>query len=176
MTQKFLKQVHFLADDNLSMLWSPQYDPFWCSGGTNGLTDFTMCVKYFLCNTNKGCILPIVPSYPYPNYWQYSLESFQKLFGTNSRTRIYSQFHFTDLLINFLHEIYDEVNQFVLIHLFCVKISYQETDVISVHRFPPQDDEILCPHHHETHELFTQDFLDLISLFNHYAHSYRVYR
>ena len=30
--------------------------------------------------------------------------------------------------------------------------------------FPPQNEEVLCPHHHEAHELVAKDLLNLISL------------
>lgn len=33
-----------------------------------------------------------------------------------------------------------------------------------LHSFSPQDEEVLGSHHHEAHELVTQDLLDLISL------------
>lgn len=56
----------------------------------------------------------------------------QKLFGANASSCINSKFHFTDLFINFLHEVDYKVYQFVFVHSFSMKICYQETDVISL--------------------------------------------
>lgn len=36
-----------------------------------------------------------------------------------------------------------------------------------LHWFPPQDEEVLCSHHHEAHELMAQDLLNLICLQGH---------
>ena len=33
-----------------------------------------------------------------------------------------------------------------------------------LHWFPPQDEEVLCSHHHETHELMAKNLLNLICL------------
>lgn len=35
--------------------------------------------------------------------------------------------------------------------------------------FPPQDEEVLCSHHHESHELMAQYLFDLVSLKHIYA-------
>lgn len=33
-----------------------------------------------------------------------------------------------------------------------------------LHWFPPQDEEVLCSHHHKAHELVAQNLLNLIGL------------
>lgn len=68
----------------------------------------------------------------------------------------------------------DKVHQFVLVHLLCVEVGDEKTDVIALHWFPPEDEEVLRPHHHEPHELMAQDLLNLIGLLDSDADSDRV--
>jgi hypothetical protein len=44
----------------------------------------------------------------------------------------YEKLHFRNFLVNLFHELYDEIHQLVLQHLFRVEIRYQERDVISL--------------------------------------------
>ena len=55
----------------------------------------------------------------------------------------YEELHLGDLLVNLLHELDDEVHQLVLQHLLRVEVRNQEGDIISLNRFPPQNDEAL---------------------------------
>lgn len=36
-------------------------------------------------------------------------------------------------------------------------------DVVALHWFPAEDEEVLRPHHHEAHELVAQNLVDLVS-------------
>ncbi len=51
-------------------------------------------------------------------------------FSNNTSTGVKAEFHFADFLVNFFHESDDEVNEFVLVHLFSVEVGYKETDII----------------------------------------------
>lgn len=62
----------------------------------------------------------------------------------------------------------------MLVHLFCVEIGDEKADVIALHWFPPQDEEVLCSHHHKAHELVAQNLLNLIGLLDSDADSDRV--
>lgn len=60
------------------------------------------------------------------------LESFEEFLGGDASSRVDCQFHLTDLFVDLLHEVYDEVNQLVLVHLLSVEVCYQEADVITL--------------------------------------------
>jgi len=59
-------------------------------------------------------------------------ESFEELFSGDASSWVDGKLHLTDLLINLLHEVNDEVNQLVFVHLLCVEVCYQEADVIAL--------------------------------------------
>lgn len=44
----------------------------------------------------------------------------------------YEELHLRNFLINLLHELYDEINQLVLKHLFRMEVGNQEGNVISL--------------------------------------------
>lgn len=44
----------------------------------------------------------------------------------------YEELHLRNLLVNLLHELYDEINQLMLKHLFRVEVGDQEGNVISL--------------------------------------------
>lgn len=72
----------------------------------------------------------------FPMQWQYKksllcLEPLQKFFRADARTWIHRQFHFADLLVDFLHEMNHKIDQFVLVHLFRMEICDQKADVIA---------------------------------------------
>jgi len=60
------------------------------------------------------------------------LESFEELFSRDASSGVDRQLHLTYLLVNLFHEVDDEVDQLVFVHLLCVKIGYQEADVIAL--------------------------------------------
>ena len=91
-------------------------------------------------------------------------EFLQEFLCTDPSPSVDSQLHFADLLVYFLHELDNEINQLVLVHLLGMEVGDQEADVVAFDRFTPQHDEVLCSHHHEAHKLVTQDFLDFIGL------------
>lgn len=105
-------------------------------------------------------------------------DSFSKVFeeflGDDASARVDGQLHLADLFVDFLHEMDDEVHQLVLVHLLRVEVGDEEADVIALHRFPSQDEEVLGSHHHEAHELVAQDLLDLVRLFDGDADPHRV--
>ena len=70
----------------------------------------------------------------------------------------------------------DKVHEFVLVHLFRMEVSDQETDVIALNRLSSEDEEVLSPHHHEPHELLAKDLLNLIRLLNGNGYTNGVYR
>jgi len=108
----------------------------------------------------------------FPGY--YFSEIFKELLSDNTSPGVNGQLHFTYLLVNFLHEMNDKVHQFMLVHLLGVEVGDEKTDVVALHWFPPQDEEVLCSHHHETHEFMAQNLLDLICLLDSDADSDRV--
>lgn len=55
--------------------------------------------------------------------------------GYDTGPSIQAQLHFTNLLVNLFHELNHEVHQFMLQHLFSVKVCYQETNIISLHPY-----------------------------------------
>lgn len=69
----------------------------------------------------------------------------------------------------------DEINYFVLVHLFAVYISYEEADVIALDRNASQNHEILSPHHHESGEFVCENFFQVVDLLDRYAYSHAVY-
>ncbi len=60
------------------------------------------------------------------------LESLQKFFCWNTSSGVDCEFHFTNFLVNFFHEVNDKINQLVLVHLLCVEICDQEADVVTL--------------------------------------------
>ena len=64
--------------------------------------------------------------------------------------------------------------QLVSQHFLRVEVRDEEADVVALNLLPPEDDEVLCSPHHETHELVTQKFLDVVSLFDGDRNSNRV--
>ena len=85
----------------------------------------------------------------------------------------YKELHLGDLLVNLLHKLNDEVDQLVLQHLLCMEVGDQEGDVVSLDRFPPEDNKALCSLLQEPCELVDQNVFDLICLLNldAYAHA-----
>lgn len=61
-----------------------------------------------------------------------SLEFLEKFLGRDASARVDSELHLTDLLINLLHEVNDEVNKLVFVHLLRVEVGYQKTDVVAL--------------------------------------------
>jgi hypothetical protein len=88
--------------------------------------------------------------------------------------RTYKELHLRDLLVDFLHKLDDEVHQLVLQHLLCVEVGDQERDVVSLDRFPSQDDKALCSLLQEPCEFVDQDVLNLVCLLDLDAYSYTV--
>lgn len=107
---------------------------------------------------------------------QASSKVLEEFLCDNSGPSVDRQLHLADLLVDLLHEIDDKVHQLVFIHLFCVEVGDEEADVIALNRFPPQDEEVLCSHHHEPHKFMAEDLLNLIGLFDSNADSHGVYR
>ena len=78
----------------------------------------------------------------------------------------------------------DKVHKLVFVHLLCMEISYQETDVVALwgrdekigmcvcvcvcvtyfYWLSPEDEKVFSSHHHETHEFLAQDLFNLIGL------------
>ena len=65
----------------------------------------------------------------------------------------------------------DKVDKLVSQHLLGVEVSDEKANVVSFDLLPPQDDEVLRPPHHESHELVTQQLLNVISLLDGNGHS-----
>lgn len=57
---------------------------------------------------------------------------FEELLSNNTSPGVDRQLHFTDLLVNFLHEMDDKVHQFMFVHLLCVEVGDEKTDVIAL--------------------------------------------
>ena len=57
-----------------------------------------------------------------------------------------------------------ESHQFVSQHFLGVKVSDEEADVVALNLLPPQDDEVLRPPHHESHELVAEQLLYIVGL------------
>lgn len=91
-------------------------------------------------------------------------EPLEEFFGANPSPRIHAKLHFRDLLVDLFHEMNDKVDEFVSVHLLGVKIGDQETDIVPLDFFPPQDHKVFGSSHHEAHKLMAQKFLDLIGL------------
>lgn len=53
-------------------------------------------------------------------------------YGERGISDTYKQLHFRNLLVNFLHELNDKIDQFVLQHLFGVVIRDEEGDIIAL--------------------------------------------
>lgn len=70
---------------------------------------------------------------------------------------------------------YDEVDQFVFVHLFGVEICDQEADVVAFDGFASQHHEVFGSHHHETRELVAENFLDLVGLLHGDADPHRIH-
>lgn len=68
----------------------------------------------------------------------------------------------------------DKINQLVLVHLFGMKVRYQETDIVSVHGFSSENDKVFGSHHHESGEFVTEDFLNFVRLFDRDANSHGI--
>lgn len=57
---------------------------------------------------------------------------FQELLGDDAGPGVNRQFHFTDFLVDLLHEMDDKVHQFVFVHLLCVEVGNQEANIVSL--------------------------------------------
>lgn len=57
---------------------------------------------------------------------------FEELLCDDTSPGVDRQLHFTDLFVNFLHEMNDKVHQFMFVHLLCVEVGDEETDVIAL--------------------------------------------
>jgi hypothetical protein len=57
---------------------------------------------------------------------------FEELLSDDTGPGIDRQLHLTDLLVDLFHEMDDEVHQLVLVHLLCVEVGDEETDVIAL--------------------------------------------
>ena len=56
----------------------------------------------------------------------------EELLCYNTSSGVDRQLHLTDLFVDLLHEVNDKVHQLVLVHLLCVEVGYEETDVITL--------------------------------------------
>lgn len=102
-------------------------------------------------------------------------KSFQKLFGADASPRIDRQLHFVDFFVDFLHEMYDKIDQFVFVHLFGVEVRDQKTDVVAFDWFASQHHEIFRTHHHESGEFVAKNFLNFVGLFHGDANAHRIH-
>ena len=57
-----------------------------------------------------------------------------------------------------------------------VEVGNEEGNVVAFDGLSPQDNEVLGTHHHEPGELMTEDFFDLVGLFNGNTDSDRIHR
>lgn len=57
---------------------------------------------------------------------------FEKFFCTYSGPGVDWYFHVTDLLVYFLHEVYNKIHQFVFVHLLRMEVGYQKTDIVTL--------------------------------------------
>lgn len=57
---------------------------------------------------------------------------FEELLGDDTSPGIDRQLHFTDLLVDFFHKVNHKVHQFVFVHLLCVEVGDQKTDVVAL--------------------------------------------
>jgi len=68
--------------------------------------------------------------------WRFAVirysESLEELLRRYTRSRVDGQFHLTDLLVNLLHEMNDEINQFVFVHLLRVEVCNQKADIVTL--------------------------------------------
>lgn len=102
------------------------------------------------------------------------LESFEELLRADPGPGVDRQLHLRDLLVNLLHEVNDEVHEFVAQHDLRVEVCDQEAYIVALNFFPPKDDEVLCSAHHKLSELVGEKFLDLVRLLYRYGHSNRI--
>jgi hypothetical protein len=86
-----------------------------------------------------------------------------------SRPCIQAQLHFRNLLIYILHELNDEIDEFVLQHGFTMEVGDQERDIVSLQisfrmstpqpayrqSLPSQNHKPFRTHHHEPCKLVT---------------------
>lgn len=54
----------------------------------------------------------------------------EELLRHDAGARVDRQLHLTDLLVDLLHEVDHKVHQLVFVHLLCVEVGDQKTDVI----------------------------------------------
>ena len=80
----------------------------------------------------------------------------QKFLSTNSGPGVHRELHLRNFLIDFLHKVDNKVHQLVSQHLLGVEVGDEKADVISLDLLPPEDDEVLRPPHHKSHELVAQ--------------------
>ena len=65
---------------------------------------------------------------------------------------------------SYLHKVNDKVDKLVPQHLLRVEVGDEEADVVTLDLLPPQDDEVLRPPHHESHELVAEQLLYVVGL------------
>ena len=64
--------------------------------------------------------------------------------------------------------------QLVPEHFLSVKVGDEETDVIALNFLSPQDDKVLRPSHHESHEHLAQEGVDIVQLLDGDGHPHGV--
>jgi hypothetical protein len=98
----------------------------------------------------------------------------EERFGNKSCASVEEKLHFRDLLVDFLHELNDEIDELVFQHLFGVEVGNQERNVVALDRLPSQDEERLGTLCQEAGELVHQNVLDLVGLLDLDADAYAV--
>ena len=61
-----------------------------------------------------------------------SAHLFEKFLSAYPRPGVYAELHLGDLLVDLLHEVDDEVDQLVAVHLVSVEVRDQEADVVTL--------------------------------------------
>ena len=60
--------------------------------------------------------------------------------------------------------------QLVPEHFLCVEVCDEKADVIALDLLPPQDDKVLRPPHHESHEHLAEQRVDIVQLLDGNGH------
>jgi hypothetical protein len=86
----------------------------------------------------------------------------------------YEKLHFRNLLVHLFHELDHEINKLVGKHFFRVEVRNEETDVISLHRLPAQNEERFRSLSEEPSEFVDKNMFDLICLLDSDTYAYGI--
>ncbi len=119
----------------------------------------------------KGDVRPLCPPTKTTRLDLLHCELLHEFRCYDTASRIHSDFHTADLLVDILHELNNKVHELVLPHAFEICVSDEETHVVIFGRSASHNHKVLGTLHKKPCEFVTQDLFDFIGLLDFNAYS-----